>query len=260
MQQETTLRGHKGSISCLQVSVDGGMLLSASEDKTVRVWDVTSGKPTKCLAGCFQSDIETVRFGAAKGVVYVACTNSIAAFDIGKEGVILKEANTQVGMTEGGDEVSTMALNAKGDLLAVAMDSGVINLLPVKLNGVFCENSGTTRYKRLTRQHTNIVNTIVFKRNNPKELLSGGFDYTACVWETDRGKPKATTSFTALPAGDGEPSVGGSETASMPLQMVNPPFVMAMEYVLGGRCIVAALGDGTVSTVPLVPKCCGWLW
>jgi WD40 repeat protein len=259
MQQETTLPGHKGSISCLQVSVDGSMLLSASEDKTVRVWDVTSGKATKCLAGCFQSDIETVRFGAAKGVVFVACTNSIAAFDIGKEGVILKEAITQVGMTEGGDEVSTMALNAKGDLLAVAMDSGVINLLPVKLNGVFCENSGTTRYRRLTRQHTNIVNAIVFKRNNPKELLSGGFDYTACVWETDRGKPKATTSFTALPAGDGEPSAGDSETAPMPLQMVNPPFVMAMDYVLGGRCIVSALGDGTVCTLPLVRKCCGWL-
>ena len=240
-----TLNGHRGSVGCLQISSDGTHLISGSEDNTVRVWELSSGKPQKCLAACFESDIESVRYGYDKNIVYVACTKSIYSFDLRSEGLVSKSPHGQVGLSEGGDEVSNLALNAKGDLLAISMDSGVINLIPVKTNGTFCENTGATRFKRLSRFHTNIVNTITFKKNNPRELLSGGFDYNACIWDVDRGRPKASTSFSKLPVEEKE---GESEEDNIrqSLQIVNPAFVMAMDYALGGRCVVAALGDGTV--------------
>lgn len=244
MSTARLLKGHKAAVTSIQVNADLSCLVSASEDGTVRIWDLQNERTKKCITGCFSEDIENVRIGAARGSIYVACTKNLYLFDAGCEGIIVREAKGQIGLSDGGDEVSNIAVNIKGDMLAVAMDSGVINLIPLKPDGQFCDNAGSTRYRRLTRVHTNIVSTVTFKRNNPRELLSGSFDYSACIWEADRGKPKASTKFTMLATDDQD----GKNDGGVPRQMVNPPFVMAVEYVLGGRCIVAALGDGTVSS------------
>ena len=240
----TKLRGHRASVTCLQLDAEQQSLLSGSDDKTVRLWDVRTNRSTKCMLGCFEAPIEAVRF-ATSSIVYAACSKAIYSFDLRFDGVLTKEPVAQLSMGNGTDEISSIAINSKGDTLAAAMDSGVINIIPIRGNGSFCENAGSTRYKRLTRVHTNIVSTISFKKNNPRELLSGGFDYIGCVWEVDRGRPKCSTSFQLIPAtvteGD-EP-----DEASNPMQMINPPFVMSMNYILDGRCVVAALGDGSVS-------------
>ncbi len=232
----TKLKGHKGSVTCLQHNAQEQTLLSGSEDQTVRLWDLRTQRTAKCMAG-FVADIEAVRYGYDKSVVHVATSNALFSYDLRFEGLLTREPLSQVNFSEGGDEVSSIALNSKGDTLAVAMDSGVINLLAMKNTGLFCENAGATRYKRLTRVHSNIVSTIQFKKNNPRELLSGGFDYIGCVWDIDKGRPKASTVFQLLPNEDVE---------SNKMQLVNPPFVMHLQYMMDGRCIAAALGDGTV--------------
>lgn len=242
------LKGHKGSITCLQVNAPEQTLLSGSEDKTVRLWDLRTNRTSKCMAGCYTSDIEAVRYGYDKNVVHVASSNALYSFDVRFEGLLSKEPLSQVNFSENGDEVSSIALNSKGDTLAVAMDSGVINLLSMKSNGTFCENAGATRYKRLTRVHSNIVSTISFKKNNPRELLSGGFDYIGCVWDIDKGRPKASTVFQLIPNSEED------DDAAPKMQLVNPPFVMHASYMMDGRCIAAALGDGTVSALEFEMK------
>lgn len=37
------MKGHRGAVTCLQVSADGSVLVSGSEDKTIRVWNLRSG-------------------------------------------------------------------------------------------------------------------------------------------------------------------------------------------------------------------------
>ena len=248
MNSSRKLSGHKGPVSCLKICPESHILVSGAEDNVIRVWDLRSMRTSKCMTGCLSSDIEAITYVADKHMLYVACTKGLYSFDLHSGGLIVKEANSEVSLNEGGDEVASVTINVKGDMLAVAMDSGVINLLPIKANGSFCENSGATRYKKLSRVHTNIVSTVAFKKNNPRELISGGFDYAACIWEADRGRPKASTSFKALPSEDAGTEGQGGDGGGVPLQMVNPPFVMALQYVLGGRCVVAALGDGTVRT------------
>lgn len=238
------LRGHRASVTCLQADADQQNLLSGSDDKTVRLWDLRINRSTKCMLGCFGSPIEAVKF-ASSNIVYAACANAVYSFDLRYDGVLTKVPLAELSMGEGPDEISNLAINNKGDMLAAAMDSGVINLVPIRGNGTFCENSGSTRYKRLTRVHNNIISTVSFKKNNPRELLSGGFDYTGCLWEVDRGRPKISTNFQSMPT----PLVEGADPDEErnPLQIINPPFVMSMNYIMDGRCVVAALGDGTVS-------------
>ena len=45
------LRGHEGEVCSAQFSADGKTVLTASWDKTARLWDVASGKELRALRG-----------------------------------------------------------------------------------------------------------------------------------------------------------------------------------------------------------------
>jgi WD40 repeat protein len=49
---QQALSGHAGTVSSLAYSADGKLMLSAGHDKTVRVWDLASGKVVRNLTGC----------------------------------------------------------------------------------------------------------------------------------------------------------------------------------------------------------------
>ena len=48
---QTTLRGHTGAITSVAYSPDGRLIVSASEDGTIKIWDVSTGRETLTLRG-----------------------------------------------------------------------------------------------------------------------------------------------------------------------------------------------------------------
>src|SRR4051794_3232059 len=46
-----TLNGHTGFVICVACSPDGKMLASGSQDHTIKLWDVASGKERATLKG-----------------------------------------------------------------------------------------------------------------------------------------------------------------------------------------------------------------
>jgi WD40 repeat protein len=46
-----TLRGHESCVNTVAVTPDGRYIVSGSSDKTLRVWDLASGRPVRTLAG-----------------------------------------------------------------------------------------------------------------------------------------------------------------------------------------------------------------
>eukprot|EP00601_Ochromonadales_sp_CCMP2298_P026804 CAMPEP_0173294054 /NCGR_PEP_ID=MMETSP1143-20121109/13657_1 /TAXON_ID=483371 /ORGANISM="non described non described, Strain CCMP2298" /LENGTH=314 /DNA_ID=CAMNT_0014233683 /DNA_START=32 /DNA_END=973 /DNA_ORIENTATION=+ len=265
------LHGHRGGVCCLEMDAEGHRLLSGSEDKTVRLWDLKTSKVAKCMAG-FSGAVEVLRLGPDGHVLFAACSDAIYSFDLRAEGLLCRTPLSQVALSD--DEISHIAVNTKGDLLAAAMDSGVVNLLPLRA-GVFED----VRPKRLSRVHSSIVSCVNFRRNNPRELLSVGFDYAACLWDVDRGRPKASTSCQALQAqaqtqaqaqalalaqtqADANSTVVASADAdasaevigedgeggclSSETHMLNPPFIMGADFLCHSRLVALALGNGLV--------------
>gem|GEM_PF-3239048 len=56
-----TLRGHEGAVYAAVVSPDGQVIASGSEDKTIRIWDMASGKELAVLKG-HQSEVTSLDF------------------------------------------------------------------------------------------------------------------------------------------------------------------------------------------------------
>jgi len=50
------LKGHKAVVSCLSLSPSGNLLVSGSQDSTVRIWDLKLGKVIKAIKDCFVND------------------------------------------------------------------------------------------------------------------------------------------------------------------------------------------------------------
>ena len=59
---QRTLRGHQGPVWSIDVSADGKLLASASDDKTVRVWNIQSGNEVKCFH--HDDEVDFVRFSS----------------------------------------------------------------------------------------------------------------------------------------------------------------------------------------------------
>ena len=58
---QSVLRGHEGAVGSAQFSPDGRWVVTASEDKTVRLWEVASGKELHVLRG-HESEVYHARF------------------------------------------------------------------------------------------------------------------------------------------------------------------------------------------------------
>jgi len=67
------------------------------------------------------------------------------------------------------DDIDQIAVNMKGNFLALGDDTGAVTVVDVVANKAF---------KTIRQAHANICSTVAFRRHRPWELLSGGLDST----------------------------------------------------------------------------------
>lgn len=166
---QSVLSGHEDVVSAIAFTPDGRKLLSASFDRTVRIWDLKSGKTERILTGH---------------------TDFVYSVASGPDGSWVASAgkDRSVKLTETATGKGKLALGEREqDVLAVAVSPDGASLVVSGYEPALTWwNTQSGEKIRTLGGHTAAVHEMLFSRDG-KFLISGGADGTARLWNGGTG-------------------------------------------------------------------------
>jgi WD40 repeat protein/tRNA A-37 threonylcarbamoyl transferase component Bud32 len=172
--QPNILKGHSSDVNSVAFAFDGQTLASGSDDKTIKVWNLATGKEIRTLKGhsrwvwtvAFSPDGQTLASGSDDKTIKV--WNSATG----------KEIYTLKGHSEG---VAAVAYSPDGKILASGSLDKMIKLW----------NLATGKEIRTFKGHSKAVAAVAFSPDN-KTFASGSWDKTIKLWNLATGKETRT--------------------------------------------------------------------
>jgi len=168
---------HEGALTSLEFSPDGGRLLTASEDKTARVWGVASGEPlTPPLphedtlgAACWSPDGRTALTMSRDGVAKVWDATSGQTIATLPQPADFRPVFDRIDPMASFSPDGRWVLTVFGSFAARVWEAGTGKLI-------------------LTLAHSNLVYDAAFSPDG-RFIITGSNDRTARIWEAATGKP-----------------------------------------------------------------------
>lgn len=168
-----TFKGHEETVYAVALSPDGKLLLTGSFDRSVRLWDVATGKEIRTYAG-HQNQVLCVTF-APDGLTFATSgsDNTAKIWDVPQRAPLRE--------TILADAVTSAAISADGKLHAAAGKDGTIKVW----------NTADAKQSFDLKGHAGAVTAVAFSPNN-QLLVSVGLDQTLRCWDPAKGQPIAT--------------------------------------------------------------------
>ncbi|MBW4457979.1 MAG: ribosome assembly protein 4 [Nostoc indistinguendum CM1-VF10] len=165
-----TLEGHTNAVWSVMYSPDGKTIASGSDDNTIKIWDVTTGKAIKTLTG-HTSRVDSVVYSPdGRTLASGSADKTIKIWDI-TTGQAIKT------LTGHSSYVRSVVYSPDGRTLASGSDD--------KTSKIWDITTGQA-IKTLTG-HTSRVDSVVYSPDG-KTLASGSWDKTIKIWDVITGK------------------------------------------------------------------------
>ncbi|KAH6570003.1 hypothetical protein BASA62_004517 [Batrachochytrium salamandrivorans] len=256
------LVGHTGPVSALALSQTQGssiivqqpVLASASEDGTVKIWDIDSrsvvrtvdalplleSTATAAAAAAASDDGSNVAANDGPAAICFAWNSSDLLYVSVGASLLLcdlrsSDSRPWVHVFDAADDINKIDAHWNGSYVALADDSGSVHVL---------ETAATPHkpYRKLRKAHTNIATSVCFRPKRPWQLWSSSMDYSVIHWDYSKGSISESYKYDPLPQTN-------IESDSLFAQGLNPPFGYDLKFNSTGNTCVVALGDGSIDCI-----------
>ncbi|KZV93902.1 WD40 repeat-like protein [Exidia glandulosa HHB12029] len=165
------LRGHTDEVCAVTFLPDGRRLVSSSTDKTVRIWDIESGKT---VIGPLVGHTDLVRCVAVHGSRIASCSwdGTFRVWDADSGKLVLGPITAHQGK-----KVYRIAYSKDGTHIATAGAD--------ERAAIWDANTGV-RWRELVG-HTHVVLCVAFSEDGTR-LVSGSWDETVRIWDVASGE------------------------------------------------------------------------
>lgn len=224
-----TLRGHRNAVVWVLWIHSKQLLVTAGEDKSVRVWNIQSRKAVKSFYRCFEEDIDALyHFTQFENIIFASTGPNLILLNLDSDAII---DTIPLSILSFPADVSSVALTAAGSRLVLGDDDGTIRCYSIQRDDA---SFACTELFVLENAHKNIVSHLLFyERTGKSHMLSSSYDCSCILWVLEENA-------TALAR------VDFANLGEVRGQVFNPPFVHGVVEV-DEDFLLAALGDGSVS-------------
>ncbi|KAJ1790345.1 hypothetical protein LPJ59_005181, partial [Coemansia sp. RSA 2399] len=220
--------GHKAGITSLAAGYGnrGPLLVSGSEDKTSRLWDTRSGKAICGVVG-FEKEVVAADFVGDSSIA-IASGASISLYDQRYIGTVHNARNSGAVYVckDDSGESEIQAISTRGDFVAFVDDDGRLGVFDITDPEMLTGKS--VRFS--SDGHDAMAACVCFHPEEPV-VATGAFDRQVCVW--DVASEKVIRRSVARPIAESAQHVGAGAPGATTSNMVNPPFVYALDFVPG---------------------------
>ncbi|MEH2042491.1 serine/threonine-protein kinase [Nostoc sp.] len=169
-----TLQGHENSVLSVAISPDGKTIASSGDDRTIKLWNLATGKLISSLNGHFQEVNVVVISPDGKLLVSASDDNTIKIWNLATR----KQIRTLIGHS---DSVHALAISADSQTLVTGSDDNTIKIWDL----------ATGEQIRTLAGHTFWVRSVAISPDGVI-LASGSFDKTIKIWNLAKGYPIRT--------------------------------------------------------------------
>jgi hypothetical protein len=162
--------GHKGAVTCLAVTPDGRSVLSGSEDRTLRLWDVESKESLRVLEGHDFPVVASAISADGKRGLSADMGPRVRLWDL--------ETGQEIGQFDHPGGVASVALSADGKRILAGLGQ-------VKEGAVFpvcLWDADTGTLRKTFRGHTAAVLSVAFAADEGP-MASSSADGTVRLWK-----------------------------------------------------------------------------